>query len=51
MIHDVFTAYESFSVEKWLKCNVVLIILKIKNIIDIYIYINVDEKYLSHING
>jgi len=30
MIYDLFIVYESFSVEKWLKCDVALIILKIK---------------------
>ena len=47
MIHELFIVHGSFYEEEGLKCNVALIILKIKNIIDIYIYI--DYKYLWHI--
>jgi hypothetical protein len=50
MIYDLFIAYESFSVEKWLKCDVALIILKIKKYHwFLYIYILMLMKIISDI--
>lgn len=44
MIHGLFIAYKSFYGEKELKHDIVLVVLKRKDILDTYI--NVDRKYL-----
>ena len=47
MIHGLFIVYESFYEEGGLKCNIILIILMMKNIFNIYI--NVDKNMIGHL--